>query len=101
MRTLKEASAMAGVSKVNFGLKCHFSPIPNWYRRMGFDCPRCDNPIDWSWEWVGERPLITDWRTPEVGKPVITGATMIAYGHRWIRMECNKCHTQLLAENFD
>ena len=101
MRTLEEAATAPGVSETEFGLKCHFSPIPNWYMPMGFECPRCDNPIDWDWAWYGEVPQITTIDTPALGKPVITGAFLIAYGHRWIRMECDKCHTQLFAENFD
>ena len=59
MRTLDEAAEIVGVSKASDGLNLHFSPIPNWYMKMGCGCPICDNPIDWDWEWAEKPPAIT------------------------------------------
>ncbi len=100
MRTIEEAIKKAGVTKTDSGLNLHFSPIPNWYGCiLGFDCPICENPIDWKWD--GKLPNFTGDNTPQLVKPIVTGANLISYGHRWIRLECSKCHTQLEAENFD
>jgi len=100
MRTLREAAEEPGVSLYKGGLNLHFSPIPNWYGCvLGFDCPRCNNLIGWTWE--GEMPNFTNEETTEHLKPKVTGATLIDFGHRWMRLECDKCHTKLKVENFD
>ncbi len=100
LKTVDEAIQEAGITKTDFGLNLHFSPIPNWYGCiLGFECPICENPIEWKWD--KKLPHVTGDNTPEIIKPIVTGAAMIAYGHRWIRLECDKCHTQLFAENFD
>lgn len=101
MKTLEEATKMVGVTRTDFGLRLHFSPIPNWYMKCGTNCPVCNNPIDWDWKWEGTIPQITTDKTPLIVEPILEGATLVTYGHRWIRLECNKCHTQMLAENFD
>lgn len=102
MRTLKEAAEMQGVTETEFGLSLHFSPIRNWYMPTGTDCPCCDNPIWWDWDWGKNTiPQITTDNTPTIVKPIISGASLIDFGHRWISMQCDKCHTQLLTENFD
>lgn len=102
MRTLDEATQLSGISRTEMGLNLHFSSIPNWYMRMGVDCPVCDNPIDWDWDWVtGKPPQITTDQTPSVVKPILIGAVLVSYGHRWLKMNCIKCHTELFAENFD
>lgn len=100
MRTLEEAAQQVGVSVgEGNGLNLHFSPIPNWYMDMGFGCPRCDQEI--SWKWQGELPAITTEVTPHLVKPKVIGATLVAYGHRWICIRCNDCLTELHADNFD
>jgi len=104
MKTLAQAAETPGVTVTQDGkgLNCHFSPIPNWYMKTGFDCPRCGNPIDWDWDWgANAKPMITNDFTPSIVKPILTGAKLLAYGHRWIRIECDKCNTQLFPENFD
>ncbi len=100
MKTIEEVCEETGITRTGFGLNLHFSPIPNWYGYvLGFDCPICDKSIDW--EWQGELPNITTENTPALVKPKVMGASLVAYGHRWIRLECDECHTQLQAENFD
>lgn len=100
MKTLEQASKTQGITLDGKGLNLHFSPIPNWYGCiLGFDCPKCDNPIDW--EWQGGIPDFTNEETTAHLKPKTKGANLIGFGHRWIRLECQKCHTQLKAENFD
>ncbi len=99
MKTLEEASQQQGITLNGTVLNLHFSPLPNWYGCiLGFDCPVCDSPIDWKWE--GNLPPFTGDNTPDLVKPKATGANLIGYGHRWIRLECDKCHTSLVAENF-
>ena len=100
MKTLEQAAKIQGISLSGKGLNLHFSPIPNWYGCiLGFDCPVCDNPIDW--EWQGEMPAFTNEETTAHLKPKLKGANLLDFGHRWIRLECEKCHTQLTAENLD
>lgn len=103
MKTIDEALEISGITKRDYGINLHFNPIPNWYGCvLGFDCPICDNPIDWEWKWdYGIAPQITTDETPEHCKPIVKNAHLIAFGHRWIRLECDKCHTQISAENFD
>ena len=99
MKTIEEAIQEPGITRTNSGLNLHFSPIPNWYGCiLGFECPLCDNPIKWEWE--GKLPNFTGDNTPNFVKPKVDGGQLIGYGHRWIRLECNKCHTQLEGENF-
>ena len=99
MKTLEQAAKETGVSKTDFGLNLHFSPIPNWYMKCGLDCPICDNPIDW--DFIGEKPMVTNEVSASHLRPEVSGAELMDYGHRWLRMECNGCKTQLFAENFD
>lgn len=100
MKTLEQATETQGVTLDGERLNLHFSPLPNWYGcSLGFDCPRCENPIDWEWE--GKMPMVTNGTSVTHLKPKTKGAKLIAWGHRWILLECNKCHTQLNAENFD
>ncbi len=88
MKTIEMACKEPGITSIDFGLNLHFSPIPNWYHCfLGFDCPICGNPIDWKWK-VGPARI----------EPIVTEATLIGYGHRWIRLECDKCHTKSQAE---
>lgn len=104
MKTLEEAVEAPGVSKfegVGEGLNLHFSPIPNWYRAMGTNCPICDNPVTWDWQWQSPKPVVTTEITPRFCTPVTTGCKLLKYGHRWITVECNTCHTMLCAENLD
>ena len=104
MKTLEQAAETQGITIGEAGtdkwLNLHFSPLPNWYGCiLGFDCPRCENPIDW--EWQGKMPGFTNEETTRHLKPATKGAKLISFGHRWIRLECEKCSTELLAENFD
>lgn len=100
MKTLEQAAEQRGVTLDEHGLNLHFSPIPNWYGCvLGFDCPRCNTLIDW--EWQGNMPNFTNEQTTQHLKPIVKGAKLIAFGHRWIRLECDKCSTVLMAENFD
>jgi len=101
IRTLDEATEIGGVYRTEDGLDCHFSPIPNWYMDCGFDCPVCKSTVGWTWEWKGKIPAVTNEGTPHIAKPVVTGAELIAYGHRWLKVQCSKCGTRLLCENFD
>ena len=101
MRTLEEAAQTSGISMAENGLNLHFSPIPNWYMKMGYNCPVCDNPIEWDWQWYDKSPAFTGENTPMLGKPITNGCKLLKYGHRWITLECDKCHTLLFAENFD
>jgi len=100
MKTLEQAAETQGVTLDGEGLNLHFSPIPNWYGCvLGFDCPRCDNPINWKWR--GVMPNFTNEESTAHLKPEVKGAKLLESGHRWIRLECNKCSTALTAENFD
>jgi len=100
MKTLKQAAQEQGITETDSGLNLHFSPIPNWYGCiLGFACPICDAQIKWKWE--GKLPNITGDNTPSLVRPLMTGGNMIAFGHRWIKLECEQCHTQMTAENFD
>ncbi len=100
MKPIDEVCELPGITKTGQGLNLHFSPIPNWYGCvLGFDCPICDNPIDWKWQ--GEMPNFTNEETTQHLKPTVKGATLMGFGHRWIRLECDKCHTRMEAENFD
>ena len=101
MRTLEEAAELSGISKTENGLNLHFSPIPNWYMKMGLDCPVCDNPIDWDWQWHDKVPMVTTEITPALCTPITNGCKLVKYGHRWITVAYNECHTLLYAENFD
>ena len=104
MRTLEEAVELPGISKYEGpggGLNLHFSPIPNWYMKMGCDCPVCNSPIEWDWVWHDKKPMVTTDITPALGELVTKGCKLLKYGHRWITLECSKCHTQLCVENFD
>jgi len=97
-RTMEQAIEMRGITRTARGINLHFSPIPNWYGCiLGFDCPICSNPIDWKW--TTKLPGITTGApsTP----PVVTGATLEEYGHRYICVSCGKCGTYLSAENHD
>ena len=103
MKTLEEAAAVQGVSLKGDGLRVHFSPIPNWYACFsGFDCPRCNSLIDWKWV-NGALPGITNPASIEVSgvRPEVTGATLISWGHRWLRLKCSRCSTEIGADNFD
>ncbi len=100
MKTLEEATKIQGVTLDHGVLNLHSNPMPNWYGCiLGFDCPRCDNPIDWKWQ--GKMPNFTNEETTAHLKPEVKGAKLLDFGHRWIRLECQECHTQLTAENFD
>ena len=100
MKTLEEAAKQQGITLNGVELNLHFSPIPNWYGCvLGLDCPRCNNPIDW--EWPGKMPSFTNEETTVHLKPIVKGAKLLGWGHRWIRLECDICHTQLCAENLD
>ena len=104
MRTIEEAIELPGISKytgAGEGLNLHFSPIPNWYMKMGCDCPICSNPIDWDWQWHSDKPMVTTENTPMLCTPITNSCKLMKYGHRWITLECSKCHTILCAENFD
>ncbi len=97
MKTLEQACEIQGITKTEGGLNLHFSPIPNWYHCFtGFDCPICDNPIDWDWHFAQQLSS-----TQQIPPPTVTGAKYITHGHRWIKIEGDKCHTHLTAENFD
>lgn len=121
-RTMEEALLFPGISRLEkkpfipegpstlsrdglawSGLRLHFSPLPNWYGAiLRFDCPICDAEIDWEWHWrSGQAPGFTPGETPNWGKPVVTGAELLGYGHRWLYARCNTCQTELFAENFD
>ena len=103
MKTLQEATKTQGVSfEQGGGLRLHFSPIPNWYGCvLGFDCPVCNQSIDWKWV-NGKLPGMTTPASIEASKvePELTGGQLVGWGHRWIRILC-KCGTHLYAENFD
>jgi hypothetical protein len=100
MKTLEQAAETQGVTLVGEGLNLHFSPIPNWYGCvLGFDCPRCNNFINWKWQ--GKMPNFTNEETTAHLKPEVAGATLLEFGHRWIRLECTHCHTVLTANNLD
>lgn len=104
MRTIEEAIELPGVSKFKGpgeGLNLHFNPIPNWYQGHKFDCPICNNTIKWDWKWHNKKPMVTTDNTPTLGLPLTKGCKFLKYGHRWITVECNQCHTMLCAENFD
>ena len=99
MKTLQEAQQEQGITLNGDTLNLHFSPLPNWYGCiLGFDCPICGKPIDWKWE--GDMPNFTNAETTKYLKPVVTSAKLLAFGHRWISLECDNCHTKLTAENF-
>ena len=100
MKTLEEAAKLSGITQKAEGLNLHFSPIPNWYGCiLGFDCPICDNSIDWIWDWEGNIPQITT-HAPRKS-PKVYGAILIEYGHRYIGLTCDNCKTKLFADNFD
>jgi len=104
MKTLEEASNVKGVTLEEAGdtkwLNLHFDPLPNWYGCiLGFDCPRCGNAIDW--EWQGKMPSFTNEESTRHLAPITKGSSLIAFGHRWIRLKCDNCQTNLCAENFD
>lgn len=100
MKTLEQAAKEKGITLHGEWLNLHFSPIPNWYGCfLGFDCPRCDKSIDWKWQ--GEMPGFTNEESTAHLNPVVTGAKLINFGHRWIRLECDNCHQKLSAENLD
>jgi len=100
MKTLEQAAEIQGVTlKGTNTLELQFSPMPNWYMFDGVTCPRCGNDITWYWE--GEKPGIT---TPETVKHLVLaveGATLVADGHRWHEVVCDKCQTILKCHNFD
>ena len=104
MNTLEEAIKLPGISKaVGGGLDLHFDPLPNWYGCiLGFDCPICAQPIDWTWE-GGKLPSFTNPASIEASGvfPQVSGAFLAGWGHRWIVVKCTKCGTVLGADNFD
>ena len=103
MKTLEEAVKIQGVSLLDDGLRVHFSPIPNWYGCFtGFDCPRCNQSIDWKWV-NGKLPSITNPASIQASgvEPEVTGAILNSWGHRWIRLSCNGCSSVIRADNFD
>lgn len=104
MKTLEQAAESEGITiDMNSSgkwLNLHFSPMPNWYGCiLGFDCPVCEKPIDW--EWQGELPSITTPSSTRHLKPLVKGAELKAWGHRWISLKCSECKTDLFAENYD
>lgn len=102
IRTLEEAADSPGVSIQDGALRLWFDPIPNWYVCVtGFLCPHCDREI--TWDWKGELPGVT---TPTSIKmsgvhPIVNGAALLDWGHRYILLECLGCGTELYAHNFD
>ena len=100
MRTLDEAAKIDGVTKTEKGLNLHFSSLPNWYTCFSdVNCPICDNPISWEWDWGKNGcPQITT-HAPENVK--VKGAALFDFGHRWLVCGCEKCGTKLFLENFD
>ena len=100
MKTLEQAAEAQGITLRNGRLSLHFSSIPNWYGCiLGFDCPRCDTHI--TWEWEGKMSGFTNEKTVAHLKPKVTNAELIGFGHRWIQLRCDRCHTYLMADNFD
>ena len=99
MKTLDEACEIAGITKRREGLNLHFNPIPNWYGCIiGFECPVCGDSIEWKW---GKLPNFTNEESTANLRPEVKGARLLDHGHRWINLECEKCKTNLFAENFD
>ena len=99
MEAIEEACKQPGISRLDDGLNLHFSPIPNWYGCiLGFECPICGQSIDWKW--IGKLGAFTGDDTPSRVKPVVTGAALKSYGHRWIALVCDTCKIDLRAENF-
>ena len=101
MRTLTEALETQGTYLYEDGLELWFSPLPNWYIYKHVDCPRCEQEI--TWQWAGTLPDIT---TPQSIRgsgvlPVVSGAVLKNWGHRYLELQCQNCATSLYLHNFD